>query len=250
MPVKRSDGALVKFKYAPNYMIGIDRWKDRFPIAEEIKKEIRTAGITNEIIESDIILDGGSIEVLGNQAIISDRVFRDNSQRDEIEIIKEIKDVLQLRKLIIIPQDPYDLFGHVDGLARFIDEKRVLINDLNGLVDEIEREKSRGKSKNRYLIKILEQWYFSFLMAFENAGLKTEVLPCTAYGTDNSKNKNGLYINFLKLDDLIVMPSFGQKEDTDAEKILSNHYKREVIQINAAKLATEGGLINCVTWNV
>jgi agmatine/peptidylarginine deiminase len=86
-------------------------------------------------------------------------------------------------------------------------------------------------------------------MAFENAGLKTEVLPCTAYGTDKSKNKNGLYINFLKLDNLIVMPSFNQDEDKKAARKLQDLYFRKVIQINAEMLAEEGGLINCVTWS-
>ena len=86
-------------------------------------------------------------------------------------------------------------------------------------------------------------------MAFENAGLKTEILPCTAYGTKKGQDKNGLYINFLKLDNLIVMPSFGQDEDEEVQKTLERLFHRDVKKINASKLATEGGLINCVTWD-
>ncbi len=248
MPVKRADGKLVQFKYAPGYMAS-DIWQKHLPDAKTIEKELRENGVEQEIIQSNIILDGGAIEVLDDQAILSDRVFRDNTDKKPEEILNEIKIKLKLKKLIFIPQDPYDDYGHVDGLARFIDDKRVLINDLSGLLEEIGFEKQKTKSKNRYLIKLLEQWYYSFLMAFENAGLKTETLPCTAYGVDDKKNKSGLYINFLKLDNLIIMPSFGQEEDKEAARTLQNFYFRKVIPVNATKLAPEGGLINCVTWS-
>ena len=89
-----------------------------------------------------------------------------------------------------------------------------------------------------------------FLKEYTNAGLKTETLTWAAYGMKDSKDKNNLCINFLKLDELIIIPSFNQKEDEKAALKLQNLYNRKVIQINAEKLAEEGGVINCVTWNL
>ena len=147
MPVKRADGKLVQFTYKPGYMQGMIKYENNFPEPAEIAKELKGKGVDAEIISSQIVLDGGAIDVLGDQAIVSDRVFRDNQNMKPMDILKEIKKKLNLKKLIVIPQDPYDVFGHVDGLTRFIDYDRVLINDLSGLLKEIEVEKNRKKAK-------------------------------------------------------------------------------------------------------
>ncbi|HET6559773.1 MAG TPA: agmatine deiminase family protein, partial [Prolixibacteraceae bacterium] len=58
----------------------------------------------------------------------------------------------------------------------------------------------------------------------------------------------GIYVNFLLLEDIIIMP--GYKNDTDeiaAEK-LKKLYHRTVKTIKATELAKQGGMINCVTW--
>lgn len=237
MPIKRADGHLVQFKYAPSYMKGIYKWGKCLPIASEIHEELGISALS-----SDIILDGGAIEVLGDQAIVSDRVLRDNFPKDKYEILAEIKEKLKLSRLIVVPEYPYDFTGHVDGIARFIDSETVLIND-----DPLPEKK--GKPKNFYREKLLEQWHYSFLMAFENVGLKVEKIPMTQFKNTRDEEHLGLYINFLKMDNLIVMPSFDQKEDDEAVIVLKDLYKRDVVPINATKLAPEGGLINCVTWN-
>ncbi len=247
MPVKRADGKLVQFKYYPGYMRDIIKWEDSFPDAKAIEKELRDYGLEQEIIQSTIILDGGAIEVLDDQAILSDRVFRDNNAIDKYDLLKEIKDKLKLSRLIVIPQYPVnDFTGHVDGIVRFVNSQTVLINDESYL-------KKKEKYKSFYLGKLMEQWHYTFLMAFENAGLKVEKIPMTTFkALRNSKEKEfeGLHINFLKLDNLIVMPTFGKEtDDVAASERLEELYNRKVIGIDATKLAPEGGLINCVTWS-
>ena len=69
------------------------------------------------------------------------------------------------------------------------------------------------------------------------------------YKYDTGKEYLGLYINFLKLDDLIIMPSFERKEADLAAEKLEDYFNKKIIKVNSKKLAPEGGLINCVTWN-
>jgi len=237
MPIKRTDGQLVQFRYSPGYMTASEKWKKCLPVARDIHKELKIRAIP-----SNIIMDGGAIEVLGDQAIVSDRVLRDNSSKDKYEVLAEIKDKLKLNRLIVVPEYPYDFTGHVDGIVRFIDSDTVLIND-----DPLPEKKS--KPKNYYKGKLLEQWHYSFLMVFENVRLKVKKIPMTQYKDDREKEHLGLYINFLKLDDLIIMPSFERKEDDLAAEKLEDYFKKKVIKVNSKKLASEGGLINCVTWN-
>ncbi len=249
MPVQRADGKLVQFRYFPGYMQNMKKYEDNFPGAKQIEKELKSKGVDREIISSNIILDGGAIEVLGDQAIVSDRVFKDNYKKyrsDYKQLLDDLKKVLKLKQLIVVPEYPYDFTGHVDGMVRFIDKNTVLINE-----DPLPRKKDYPQ--NPCKLKRLEQWHYDFHMVFENVGLKTEKIPVTNYYITRNGNKTsyeGLYINFLKLDDLIIMPSFGKKkEDEKARQILKENYNKKVIPVNASLLAVEWGLINCVTWS-
>ncbi|MBA7528607.1 putative agmatine deiminase [subsurface metagenome] len=237
MPIKRTDGQLVQFRYSPGYMTASEKWKKCLAVARDIHKELKIRAIP-----SNIIMDGGAIEVLGDQAIVSDRVLRDNSPKNKYEVLAEIKDKLKLDRLIVAPEYPYDFTGHIDGIVRFIDSDTVLIND-----DPLPEKKR--KPKNFYKGKLLEQWHYSFQMVFANVGLKVKTIPMTQFIDGRGKEHLGLYINFLKLDDLIIMPSFERKQDDLAAEKLEDFFKKKVIKVNSKKLAPEGGLINCVTWN-
>jgi agmatine deiminase len=85
-------------------------------------------------------------------------------------------------------------------------------------------------------------------MALEDHGLKTVTVPMTDYIDNENKTHLGLYINFLKLKDVIVMPAYETAEDDQAALILEKAYGRPVILIDSKELAKRGGIINCVTW--
>jgi len=127
MPIITVANNLVQFRYAPGYMTDSKKWSERIPDQSDIQNEldIKCKDAT------DIILDGGVIEILNDQGIISDRVFRENTNTDEITLLTTINQLLGLKDLTVIPQHPKDFTGHVNGLVRFIDRETVLINELN-----------------------------------------------------------------------------------------------------------------------
>ena len=237
MPVKSASGKYVQFTYHPSYMGEMIKYKDNFPDSKKLHDKLKL-----ECEESKIILDGGAIEIFGTKAIVSDRVFRDNKNLSEIEILKVIKEILDLKQLIVIPQHPYDFTGHVDGLVRFIDENSVVVNDLE------EELKCAENSKIPYRIKRIWKWIASVKSALEEAKLKMHELPVSYSENGSDSSGEGIYINFLLLEDLIIMPVYEKYEDNIAADRLTKLYGKKVITINATELAKQGGMINCVTW--
>jgi agmatine deiminase len=237
MPVKSAIGNYVQFTYYPSYMREMKKYKDKFPEVKKIHHDLKL-----ECIPSKIVLDGGAIEIQGKKGIVSDRVFRDNSDKTPTEIYKELKKVLELDQLVVIPQYPYDFTGHVDGLVRFINEKSVVVNDLK-------KELDRGNTyKNHDRRKVIESWVYAFKSALVSAGLKLEELPDSVPEKGSPNSGEGIYTNFLALPDLILMPAYGSDTDDLAAKKLNDLFKRKVIQVNAKELSQMGGMINCVTW--
>ena len=240
MPVKGADGEMVLFRYFPSYLRNSEKGRKSITGQDAIFKCLGRKCKT-----SAIILDGGAIEIHKDQGIVSDRLFRDNYEtwgNDEKGLLEELRKVLSLRELFVVPQHPYDFTGHVDGLVRFIDEKRVLINDL------MPEYKQMKEDPNSYRKKLIEQWYYPFKMALHNANLECEELVCMISENEKDSDAYGIYLNFLLLDDLVVVPGFDHKNDEVARLKLENIYDRKAITVQATELAKEGGIINCVTW--
>lgn len=127
MPVQIAANKFVQFVYDPSYY----HHKDYRHLQTDINKlNYAPAG---EIIESDIILDGGNISHFNKTALVSDRIFKDNPRYNKGEIIKQLTDLLQLNKLVIIPSVPYDITGHSDGMVKFINEDTIFLNDFSSV---------------------------------------------------------------------------------------------------------------------
>ena len=59
----------------------------------------------------------------------------------------------------------------------------------------------------------------------------------------------GIYVNYLELNNLIVLPVFGREEDKQALEIIQKAFPDKIVEtINYDKVAQEGGLLNCTTW--
>lgn len=249
LPVKNAKGKLVQFKYWQGYMTDTKKWQARIPGPKALHQELGLS--EGEVNSSDIILDGGNVELHGAMAIVSDRVFRDNRQhekyRNDVQLLNALQESLAVEQLIIVPQYPFDFTGHVDGLVRFIDPDTVLINDLQPELEQA--QKLIGEKANKVKGERNEAWYYAFLMALRNVGLKWETLPYTATKNDSDKDASGIYLNFLRLKDRIIMPVFGRPEDDAAAAKLAELYSnKDIVKIEASELAGEGGIINCISW--
>jgi len=68
----------------------------------------------------------------------------------------------------------------------------------------------------------------------------------------NSEDATGLYINYLHVGNLVVVPQFGLREDEQAlqtfREVLGKRYT--VVPFNARWISEHGGVLNCATWTV
>lgn len=228
MPVQTPSGKLIQFKYDPSYL------KD--PQYSDSRSDVKHVDAVNHItpIFSDINLDGGNVVMHGNKAIITDRVFSENPDRDREQLIKEISKLLECEIIIIPAYKPdYDYTGHADGMIRFVDENTVLVNNLD----------QDFKYMRDAIVKALEK-----------ANLKYINFPWFEHKIKgNNDHAIGIYINYLEVDNLIVMPVFGVPGNKDVEALvkLKEVFPDKIIEtIDYNDIALTGGILNCSTWTV
>lgn len=128
MPVPATDGSLIQFVYWPRYL----RSKG---FANLITNPCcyRNLPFADHVRESVLILDGGAIEIYGKTGIVTERVFEDNYWYGRAELMQKLRTTLALKTLIVIPVEPKDETGHVDGVVRLMDEQSVIMNDYDAL---------------------------------------------------------------------------------------------------------------------
>jgi agmatine deiminase len=129
MPIQVAEDQFVQFRYAPDYLIGDDH---HLRADGEIS---RTLACIERCAISGIVLDGGNVVGWHDKAILTDKIYKENAGLERSGLRARLKQLLRVRTLIVIPKEPYDPIGHADGMARFLDEKTVVVNDFS-IVDE------------------------------------------------------------------------------------------------------------------
>lgn len=225
MPVQTESGKFIQFQYNPSYLKGNKDWEESRTDVEEV---CRMNNIHAQI--SDINLDGGNVLICEGRAIISDRIFSENTEKTKQELIDELSKLLECEIIIIkaLNSKDEDFTGHADGMVRFVNKNTILGNRL---VDDYKYiQDDRRKIIEKYNLKYIDVPFFT---------------------TDNRDSAIGIYLNYLEVNDLIVVPVFGRNEDKQAVDIIQKAFPNKVIEtINYDEIALEGGLLNCTTWVV
>ena len=225
MPIQINPKTFLTYSYNPDYL----KAKKYLKIKTNFNDVNHTLKL-KKIIKTELILDGGNIVKSKNCAILTDKIFKENPRYSKIELIQELKNKLEIEKIVIIPWDKNnEYFGHADGMVRFIDENTVLINDY-------------FKS---YPIEFKE----NFFTALKDNNLVYKELT---FDIPNRNDKlNWGYINYLEIKDIIILPEFGIDEDSIAKEQFIEIFKNyKILSIDACKLIENGGVLNCMTWSI
>jgi agmatine deiminase len=224
MPIQTDLNKFVRFVYNPSYL----QTKKYLKTISDVDEICKAIGI--ETFKTDIIIDGGNVTRWTNKVIMTDRVFKDNPSYERKQLIRELHELLQVDNLYFIPEQPGDFTGHSDGMVRFIDEKSVIINDYK-------KEK--------------EEFYRAFEIAIHNTGLNYIAIPYNVYNNKSNDHANGDYINYLQMQNTVIIPTFGIAEDDIALKQLETIFTGQTITtIESNEIAYDGGILNCITWNI
>ena len=225
MPIQTESGKFIQFKYDPSYLKGNKEWEAS---RSDVKEVCRVNGIEAQF--SDINLDGGNVLICDGRAILSNRIFSENSNWDKEKLVNELSKLLEC-EIIIIPAENDDMTGHADGMVRFVNRNTILGNKL---ADEY-------KYWREEMEKVIEQY-----------GLKYIDVPFfLPKDPKHPHSAIGIYVNYLEVNNLIVLPVFGRDEDKQAVDVLRQAFPDRVIEtIDYNDVAQEGGLLNCTTWVV
>lgn len=228
MPVQNRLGELIQFEYDPSYLRGKKEWEDS-------RSDVREVCSTNGInpIFSNIKIDGGNVVLYGDKVILTNRIFKENPEYEKKQLISELEELLKA-KVIIIPAVNTDVTGHADGMVRFVDKDTLLGNDLN--------------AEYKYIRDGINK------ACLEN-GLQYINVPffVPKYDKKQAMNAIGIYVNYLEVDNLIVLPKFGVvgNRDEEALSLFKKIFPDRIIEtVDYNEVALEGGLLNCSTWTV
>lgn len=226
MPVQTESGKFIQFRYEPSYLKGKKEWEDS---RSDVKEVCRLNNINATF--SDINLDGGNVLICDGRAILSDRIFSENPNYEKDSLINELSKLLEC-EIIIIPAQKGDYTGHADGMVRFVDRNTILGNKL---ADEC-------KYWQKGMQKVIDTYNLTYIDVPFITDIKDPKHPGSAIG---------IYVNFLDVNDLIVMPIFNRDEDNQVLEILQRTFPNKIIEtIDYNDVAKEGGLLNCTTWVV
>lgn len=224
MPIQTEFNKFVRFVYNPSYL----QTKALLKSITDVDTVCNDINIST--LKTNIVLDGGNVTKTTNKIIMTDRVFIDNPAYERKQLIKELYELFQVDKLYFIPEQPGDFTGHSDGMVRFINENTVVINDYS-------QEK---------------EWFQrAFEIAIHNTGLDYIKIPYNIYNNKSNDQANGDYINYLQMENAVIVPTFGIKEDDEAVKQLEAIFTRHTVTtVESNEIADEGGVLNCITWNI
>ena len=225
MPIQIDKDSFVQFIYNPDYLRDTIKWSKTISDVDIICKQINLLPK-----KSNIVLDGGNVTRTTDKVIMCDKIFTENQNIKEKNLIRELQELFQVDKLIFIPTHPIDFTGHADGMVRFYDSNTVLINDYS-------RETMEFQLK--------------FRLALHNAGLNYIEIPYNPYDNKKDEHANGEYINFLQMQQAIIIPTFGIKEDDVVIKQFEQLFTgQRIATVDGNDLAFDGGILNCITWNI
>ena len=225
MPVQVTDTKFVRFTYRPDYLASTKKWAKTISNVDAICERI---GI--KTTKSEIVLDGGNISRWSDKVIMTNKVFLENPSYPEIQLIQELRDLLEVDDIFFIPVDKGDWLGHIDATARFINSDTVLIND-------IKQEKPKD--------------YINLLTSLHNSNLKWKYFPFNPYDNLDIDDASGIYLNFLVLSGFIILPIYGFTTDEEAINSAKEIFPtKKIIPVLSNEPAKHNGIINCVTWNI
>jgi agmatine deiminase len=228
MPLQITSSEFVQFKYNPSYC---NNAKYRHLITDTDKVRAGSepiAGVRN----SSLVLDGGNVVKSGKVAILTERIFKENGGSRE-EILQHLQQRLGVESVHLLPEQPYDMTGHSDGMVRLLNDRTLLVADFQG-------ESTSWKAKYSQALQRTN------LKLIDFPGVTTDIK-----NNDGDYTAIGCYINFAWIGNVILFPQFDLPEDKEALKETKRLFKDcLVIPVASSDLAIDGGVLNCATWNV
>lgn len=225
MPIQVDEANYVQFQYKPDYLLGCE---DMVTDAGMVRQILPLRGCR----ESSLVIDGGNVVNNTDTIIMTDKVMRENPDLTSSQVKSRVQKATGVKNVVLIPVEPDDECGHSDGVLQFLNENTLLVNDYSMTYPDY------GK-------RVLE--------AISAAGFDYIEIPYVPDEdvTGDFTSALGNYVNILYMKNLVVVPIYGIAADTRVREIYTDLFKdRKVKFVDCSDLAKQGGVLNCISWNV
>lgn len=198
-----------------------------------------------EMKSKNFILEGGSIDTNGNGILLTTQSCLLEANRNRLsknKIENKLKKYFNV-KLVLWLKNGFlhgdDTDSHIDNLARFVNCNTIIYLKCYDKNDEHYRALNAMEEE---------------LKAFRNLENKPFNLIPIPLPKPIFYKKNRLpasYVNFLIINNAVLLPVFNSKIDEVAINIFKNLFKeREIIPIDSKILIRQGGSIHCLSMNI
>jgi agmatine deiminase len=188
-----------------------------------------------------MILEGGSIDVNGAGALLTSESCLLNPNRNptltRAEIEQRLRDYLGVTDILWLGDgiEGDDTDGHVDDLARFVGERRVVT------VVEGNRADPNYEPLRENLARL-------HAMKWNDAPLEVITLPMPARIVREDLRLPASYANFYIANECVLLPTFNDPNDEVAAATLQAVFpKRRIVSIDCRELIWGLGAFHCLT---
>jgi agmatine deiminase len=224
----RNDGGEVAItNWLFNGWAKYDNWREDNRIPSRVAKRFKG---TREL-SPGIVLEGGSIDVNGaglllttEECLLSESVQVRNPGLGRTDLERYFAEYLGIRQTIWLKRGIAgdDTHGHIDDVARFVDEKTI--------------------------VTVVEPSLRENLKVLKRTGLRIVTLPMPAPVYFDGQRLPASYANFYIANGLVLVPTFNDPNDRVALNTLAKLFpSREVVGIFCGDLVLGLGTLHCMT---
>jgi agmatine deiminase len=224
---------------------GFNAWGGKYPpwdsddnVPTRIAEELQLP-----VFHPRIVMEGGAVDFNGAGTVMTTTSCLLNKNRNrglsKSRIEKYLKDYYGQKHVIWLGEgiEGDDTDGHIDDLARFMDERTIAI-----AVEPNKRDRNHAilKKARRALDNVVDQ---------DGNPFEIVELPMPRPIAYEGQRVPATYVNFYFANGALLVPTFGQRDrDRKAIAILQKHLpQRKVIGIDCRKLIWGLGAIHCFT---
>lgn len=217
--------------------------KDNY--TNRLLKERGIFGETSLINKKNTVLEGGSIEVDGagtlmttTSCLLSPYRNAENSKDQLNELLKNsfgVSNIIWLSQGAIVGDDTD---GHIDTLARFAPNNCIVYCKSYDMSDEHCNDLMKMEREIKMARNAMGKKY----------NLCPVPLPSAVF--DGEDRLPATYVNYLILNEKVLVPIYGVQEDSVALEAIGDAYPGyKIVGINCVSLVKQHGSLHCVTMN-
>lgn len=224
MPIQISVDQFAGYLYDPDYLQS-PLYKKTITDGNLLCRDLGM-NVTSDLLK--LRLDGGNIVKAKDCFIMTSKVFEENPQISVRELSETLENTFEGR-LIILPWDTAEMFGHADGICRYAGNGTILMTNYSQFDPDMAYRFKRSLLPHFNHVKELK------------------------YNVKKPYKNNWAYINWLQTDNVLILPRFNVPEDEQAfEQIakLMPEYHGRIEMVDSSDLVIHGGSLNCCTWTV